>query len=114
MRCILTILSIEITQAKSGGNRLGADKGFNLPDTRINLPALTAKNLEDLESIVQHAELVGMSFVRHERDILELQSRLHELGGDHVGMVLKFETLKSFERCPASCWRRCGSIRWGS
>ena len=94
-------LSIEITQAKSGGDRLGADKGINLPDTRINLPALTAKDLEDLEFIVQHADLVGMSFVRHERDILKLQSRLHELGGDHVGIVLKIETRQSFERLPS-------------
>lgn len=93
-------LRIEITQAKASGDRLGADKGINLPDTRINLPALTKKDFEDLEFIVRHADLVGMSFVRHERDILELQSRLRELGGDHVGIVLKIETRQSFERLP--------------
>ena len=94
-------LRIEITQAKPNGDRLGADKGINLPDTKIRLPALTPKDLEDLEFIVRHADLVGMSFVRHERDILQLQSRLRELDGGHLGIVLKIETRQAFERLPS-------------
>ena len=93
-------LRIEITEAKASGTRLGADKGINLPDTSISLPALTPKDLEDLEFIVRHADLVGMSFVRHERDIVQLQSRLRELGGGHLGIVLKIETRQGFERLP--------------
>jgi len=93
-------LLIEITEAKSSGNRLGADKGINLPDTKIELPALTPKDLEDLKFIVRHADLVGMSFVRHERDIVQLQSRLRELDGGHLGIVLKIETRQGFERLP--------------
>lgn len=94
-------LRIEITQAKPNGDRLGADKGINLPDTKIRLPALTPEDLEDLEFIVRHADLVGMSFVRHERDILQLQSRLRELDGGHLGIVLKIETRQAFERLPS-------------
>ena len=93
-------LRLEITEAKASGNRLGTDKGINLPDTKIELPALTPKDLEDLKFIVQHADLVGMSFVRHERDIVQLQSRLRELGGGHLGIVLKIETRQAFERLP--------------
>jgi len=93
-------LRIEITQVKPNGDRLGPDKGINLPDTKISLPALTPKDLEDLEFIVRHADLVGMSFVRHERDILKLQSRLRELDGGHLGIVLKIETRQGFERLP--------------
>ncbi len=95
------VLLIEITQAKPNGDRLGADKGINLPDTNIDLPALTPKDLEDLKFIVRHADLVGMSFVRREHDILQLQSRLRELGGDHLGIVLKVETRQSFDRLPS-------------
>ncbi len=93
-------LRIEITEARSSGNRLGADKGINLPDTKIELPALTPKDLEDLEFIVRHADQVGMSFVRHERDIVQLQSRLRDLDGGHLGIVLKIETRQGFERLP--------------
>jgi len=93
-------LRIEITQAKPRGESLGADKGINLPDTRIALPALTPKDCADLEFIVRHADLVGMSFVRRECDILQLQSRLRELDGGDLGIVLKIETREGFERLP--------------
>jgi pyruvate kinase len=93
-------LQVEITHASSKGDRLGADKGINLPETKIRLPAITPKDLDDLRFIVAHADLVGMSFVRHERDIHELQARLHELKADHLGIVLKIETRQGFERLP--------------
>lgn len=93
-------LRIEITHARAKGDRLLADKGINLPDTNIVLPALTEKDRRDLEFIVQHADLVGMSFVRHERDIYQLQSRLKQLRGEHLGIVLKIETRQGFERLP--------------
>jgi pyruvate kinase len=91
---------VEITQAKPKGDRLLADKGINLPDTGIKLPALTARDVEDLRFVAKHADLVGMSFIRHERDILQLQSHLHELDGDRLGIVLKIETRQGFERLP--------------
>jgi pyruvate kinase len=93
-------IHIEITGAKPNGSKLRGDKGINLPDSQIHLPALTAKDLEDLEFVVQHANLVGMSFVRHERDIQELRSHLSRLHGEHLGIVLKIETRQGFERLP--------------
>src|SRR5262249_10617673 len=40
-------LRVEITLVRPQGDRLQADKGINLPDTRISLPALTAYDAED-------------------------------------------------------------------
>ena len=51
------------------GETLGAEKGINLPETRIDIPALTSDDLEALKFIVQHADLVGYSFVRTESDV---------------------------------------------
>ena len=93
-------LLIEITDARPQGDYLRADKGINLPDTALSLSALTAKDAEDLKFIVRHADLVGMSFVRHERDIVQLRSLLQDLNGSHLGIVLKIETRQSFERLP--------------
>ena len=93
-------LRVEITQVRPQGDRLQADKGINLPDTRITLPALTARDVEDLKFIVRNADLVGMSFVRHERDIHQLQSCLRDLDAEQMGIVLKIETRQAFERLP--------------
>lgn len=93
-------LEIEITQAADAGTRLGADKGINLPDTVINLPVLTAKDLEDLPFIVQHADAVGMSFVRRAEDVLRLHEEMERLGGGELGLILKIETSQAFEKLP--------------
>ncbi len=77
-----------------------AEKGINLPDTSLEVPALTARDLEDLSFVVAHADLVGMSFVRHESDVADLLTRLRESGGERLGVILKIETAQAFARLP--------------
>lgn len=91
---------VEITHARKGGARLGSDKGINLPDSDLRLPAMTAKDRDDLRFIAENADIVGYSFVRSEADVRELQSRLVELGGKDIGIVLKIETRRAFEKLP--------------
>jgi pyruvate kinase len=93
-------VSVEITQARPEGERLGTEKGINLPETRIDIPALTADDLEALKFIVQHADLVGYSFVRTEADVHQLLEHLEELSGQHLGLILKIETRKGFDNIP--------------
>lgn len=92
--------TVEITQARPEGENLGAEKGINLPETRIDIPALTPDDLEALKFIVPHADLVGYSFVRTESDVRQLLDRLEGLGGQHLGVILKIETRKSFDNLP--------------
>jgi pyruvate kinase len=94
-------MQVEITQARPGGEKLMADKGINLPDSRLRLPALTQKDIEDLPFIAGHTDLVGYSFVRSDVDVHELQSRLVQLGGGRLGIVLKIETRTAFEELPS-------------
>jgi pyruvate kinase len=61
------------------GGILSSKKGINLPDTKISLPALTEKDLADLEFIIeQQLDWVALSFVRHVKDIVILRSKLDE------------------------------------
>lgn len=61
------------------GGRLSSKKGINLPDTKISLPALTEKDLEDLEFIIeQQLDWVALSFVRNVKDIIILRNKLDE------------------------------------
>ena len=93
-------VSVEITQARPEGEKLGAEKGINLPDTRIDIPALTSDDVEALKFIVQHADLVGYSFVRTDSDVCQFLERLKELGGQHLGLILKIETRRAFDNLP--------------
>jgi len=61
------------------GGILSSKKGINLPDTKVSLPALTEKDLEDLEFIIeQQLDWVALSFVRNVKDIVILRSKLDE------------------------------------
>ena len=93
-------LVVEITQAREGGEKLLANKGINLPDSRLELNGLTAQDLKDLEFIVQHADMVGLSFVRHPADIESLQMQLKRLNAENLGIVLKIETRAAFDHFP--------------
>lgn len=66
---------VEVTM---GGN-ISSKKGINLPDTKISLPALTDKDLVDLDFIIeQQLDWVALSFVRSVKDIVILRSKLYE------------------------------------
>src|SRR3954451_24271791 len=68
-------VQVEVTM----GGRLSSKKGINLPDTKISLPALTDKDLVDLEFIIdQQLDWVALSFVRSVKDLVILRSKLHE------------------------------------
>lgn len=61
------------------GGILSSKKGINLPDTKISLPALTEKDLIDLEFIIrQKCDWVALSFVRSVDDITYLRRLLNE------------------------------------
>lgn len=61
------------------GGILSSKKGINLPDTKISLPALTEKDLQDLEFIIeQKLDWVALSFVRSVDDLVILRSKLKE------------------------------------
>ena len=61
------------------GGILLPKKGVNLPDTEISLPALTEKDLIDLDFILdQKVDWIALSFVRKAEDIIDLKQRLAE------------------------------------
>lgn len=93
-------VEVEITEAREGGERLAADKGINLPDTRLDLPALTSRDLDDLAVVAQHADIVGLSFAQSAADVRRLRQRLADLGAPQLGLILKIETRRGFEHLP--------------
>ncbi|HET9269679.1 MAG TPA: pyruvate kinase [Vicinamibacterales bacterium] len=94
-------LQVRITRTKPGGARLASEKGINLPETELNLPALTDKDREDLGFVATHADMVALSFVNTVDDVRELRTLLEPLGDTQPAIVLKIETQRGFENLPA-------------
>lgn len=93
-------LEIRITEARRNGSRLKADKGINFPRSDLELDALTAKDLEDLDFVARHADVVNVSFVRDTSDVELIQRELAARNAGDVGLVLKIENARAFERLP--------------
>jgi pyruvate kinase len=56
------------------GGILSSKKGVNLPNTKISMPSLTEKDIEDLSfALEQNVDWIGLSFVRCAQDIIELK-----------------------------------------
>ncbi|MES2138776.1 MAG: pyruvate kinase [Bacteroidota bacterium] len=85
-KLLLTVLETngkdEVKAVISHGGILSSKKGVNLPNTKISLPCLTAKDLEDLNfALIQNVDWVGLSFVRSAADIIELKHLIQKF--DH-------------------------------
>jgi pyruvate kinase len=93
-------IDVIITHTPPNGSRLQAEKGVNLPLTKLAVPALTDKDLQDLAFLVDHVDMVGLSFVHTPADIALLHQTLDALGATNVGIVLKIETQQAFENLP--------------
>lgn len=78
------LLRVEETNKKDlvkatvvSGGVLSSKKGVNLPNTKVSLPCLTEKDLEDLDfAMKNNVEWVGLSFVRKATDIADLKDRI--------------------------------------
>lgn len=92
---------VSITHARASGDNIRAQKGINLPETDLSLPALTPQDIENLPFVARHADLVGYSFVRTPENVDDLYRRLDELGAAKLGVVLKIEAARAFEELPA-------------
>lgn len=73
------------------GGMLLPKKGVNLPDTAISLPAMTEKDIEDFNFIIdQQLDWVALSFVRRAEDIIDLKRRVAEKGSS-IKVMAKIE-----------------------
>jgi pyruvate kinase len=79
------------------GGMLRPNKGMNLPGIRVGTPALTAKDLHDLEFALAHGvDYIGLSFVQRPADVRDLRSRIPD-GALIVAKIEKDAALEDIE-----------------
>jgi hypothetical protein len=73
------------------GGVLSSKKGLNLPNTKVSLPSLSQKDIEDLHFALScDVDWIGLSFVRNAADVIALKAIIHE-SGKHAKVVAKIE-----------------------
>jgi pyruvate kinase len=93
-------LELRVVDVRPGGARLRSGKGINLPDTDLAIPALDEADEAALAVAAEIADMVDVSFVRGPADVAVVQDRLREHGAEHLGLVLKIETVPGFRNLP--------------
>lgn len=94
-------IEVEISYSKDEGSKLRADKGINLPESKLSIKGLTEKDKEDLKFIAKNADVVNCSFVNSAEDVKDILDELKQLETEDIGIILKIETRKAFENLPS-------------
>ncbi|MBS0331169.1 MAG: pyruvate kinase [Proteobacteria bacterium] len=77
------------------GGRLSDHKGVNLPGLALPIPALTAKDREDLTFALDHGvDYIGLSFVQRPQDVAEAR----EIVGDRALILTKIEKPQALDQ----------------
>jgi len=80
------------------GGPLKSKKGVNLPNTKVSLPALTKKDIEDaLFAIDQNVDWIALSFVRTPKDLEELQDLIAKHASHKIPIIAKIEKPEAVE-----------------
>lgn len=103
--------TLQVVNTPPKGFKLQPEKGLNLPDTPLEIEALTPKDLQDLEFAARNADLIGYSFVQRVGDVERLLGELEARSPLRLrGVVLKIETAEAVSNLPDLMVRAAG--RW--
>lgn len=80
-----------IVQINNGG-LIRSGKGVNIPNAHLNLPVVTAKDIEDIKfGCQQDIDLIAASFVRSAEHVLTIKKLLTEERKPHILVIAKIE-----------------------
>ena len=83
-----------VSEVKVGGT-VSDNKGVNVPDVVVPIPALTEKDREDLVfALEQKADWIALSFVQRPEDVAEARSLI----GDKAALLAKIEKPAAIDR----------------
>ncbi len=91
------------------GGPLSSKKGVNLPNTNVSLPALTEKDIEDANFMLDlELDWIALSFVRHAQDIIDLKELMknHPTNKHKTPIIAKIEKpegVKNIEEILLEC-----------
>ncbi len=106
---------LRITHTRQEGYKLKNEKGLNFPDTELRLSPLQPADLETLDFVAGHADMIGYSFVQSADDIAllqrELAARIQD--GHMPALIAKIETPLAVRNLPEIIVQAVGEQPFG-
>jgi len=102
----LTFQAVEVTNTEIRckvivGGPLSDRKKINLPGTKVSLPALSEKDIADIQfGVRMNVDFVAGSFIRKAQDVLDIRRVIEEAGG-HQHIISKVESQEGFDELEA-------------
>lgn len=88
----------EVVASVVQGGPLNSNKGVNLPNTEVSLPALTEKDVKDaMFAIEQQVDWFALSFVRNKEDLLDLKKLIKKYSSFDIPIISKIEKPQALE-----------------
>ena len=88
----------EVVASVVQGGPLKSNKGVNLPNTEVSLPALTEKDVKDaMFAIEQQVDWFALSFVRNKEDLLGLKKLIKKYSSFDIPIISKIEKPQALE-----------------
>lgn len=82
----------EIECVVMNGGPVKNNKSINVPGVKINLPAITKKDISDIEFGIQNGiDFIAASFVRKASDVMEIRKVLEDNGAHDIHIISKIE-----------------------
>lgn len=91
---------LRVSRTIPKGAKLKSGMGINFPETTLNLPTFTRKDLSDLDFICNHADMVGFSFIETADGVRELADELRKRNASTIPIVTKIETARAVKNLP--------------
>lgn len=91
-----------VKRVRGGSVRIKAEKGLNFPKTEFDIDVLTDEDREAIHFAVEHADMIGCSFIRTTDDIEEIQAEIEKTNRplNDNPLTLKIETVQAMNNLP--------------
>ncbi len=95
---VVEIVGKDIVCKALNTGKLGSRKTVNVPGLKLNLPALSPKDIDDItKGIKAEFDFIAASFVRRASDLQEIRTLLDENGGKDIKIISKIESQEGID-----------------